>query len=152
MSVHGRKVGCVFLWAFFPLQQLSVASTIAILSRPCCSFPHSLRGIVQNRYQQIQLWQKAKGTRENIQSKAKPTIHHLPCFAGLKYSLVWFMRKSTVSWKPLLESMIWDAATSAEATRKLWWLRIRSLHWSAMDVPCIVSIIPTVPTVCRAFS
>ena len=152
--MHGRKVGHPFLQVFFPLQQLSVASIIEILPRPCCSLPHSLSsGSYWDSPKPMPTSSvMAKGTRDNIQSKAKPTIHHLPCSAGIEYSLVWFMRKSMVSWKPLLESMIWDAATSSEATRKLWRLWIWSLHWSATDVPFTVSTIPTVPTVCRAFS
>lgn len=48
----------------------------------------------------------AKGSRGNIQSKSKPSIHCLPCSTGIKYSFVWFMKESTVPWKPLLESMI----------------------------------------------
>lgn len=93
--VHPWKVGCPFLWAFFSPQQLSVASTTEIFPRACYSFITC--SLSSGLYQGSPKWMPtssvtADSTRDNIQTKAKTTFHHLPCFAGIKYSLVWYVR------------------------------------------------------------
>lgn len=157
LKTNWFSCSCVHTWKegglSFPLGLFStpVAYTTEILPS-LCSLPHSLssRSDWDSPKPMSISSVLAKDTRRNTKSKAKTTICHLSCFAGTMYSLLWFIRESKVSWKLLLESMTWDATTGAN--RKLWQLQIWSLQWSAIDVPFIVSTIPSVPIVCRAFS
>lgn len=60
----------------------------------------------------------ANSTREkNIKAKPiQPSVTLALLWA--QNSLVWLTRKPVLSWKPILESTIWGAATGTEATRK----------------------------------
>jgi len=75
---------------FFSLQQLSVASTIEILPRPCCSLPHSpSSGSYWDSPKPMPTsLVMAKGIKDSIQSKTKPTIHDLSRFAAINHTLV----------------------------------------------------------------
>lgn len=106
MSVHGRKVGCPFLLAFFPLQQLSVASTIEVLPRPCCSLPHSLssRSYWDSPKPRPTSSVMAKG--QEITSKAKPSQLSNTCLTLWSLSLAWSDLWGN-PWCP--ESLFWRA-------------------------------------------
>lgn len=95
------------------LQQFSVASTIKIL------LPHSLsiRSDWDSPKSMPTISPMANSTRENIKAKPmQPSVTRALLWA--QNSLVWFTRKCVLSWKPILKSMIWGAATGMEATRK----------------------------------